>query len=162
MNIFVLHKNPMEAAQMACDKHVVKMILETAQMMCTIATTRGHEVPYRTTHAKHPCTIWASESHANWEWLTDYGLALSAEYTKRYGKIHKSQAVIEQCRDFNINFVERGRTPFVQAMPVQYKQSCAVTAYRNYYRGEKASFAKWKNGTIPKWFNDNHTHLALT
>jgi hypothetical protein len=151
MNIFVLHKDPAFAAQMACDKHVVKMILETAQMMCTVATTHGYDTPYRATHARHPCTMWASESYANWQWLIDYGLALSAEYTKRYGKVHKSQAVIEQCRDLDINFDKQDRTPFAQAMPVQYRQSCAVTAYRNYYRGEKASFAKWKTQP-PSWW----------
>ena len=82
MNIFVLHHDPQVAAEMACDKHVVKMILETAQMMCTVVAAHDIHPPYRATHAKHPCTIWASESRTNWQWLTDYGLSLSAEYTK--------------------------------------------------------------------------------
>ena len=60
MNIFVLHKNPIEAAKMACDKHVVKMILETAQMLCTVAHAHGFEAQYRATHAfcsSHAATI---------------------------------------------------------------------------------------------------------
>ena len=151
MNIFVLHKNPAVAASMACDKHVVKMIIETAQMMCTVVAAHDIHPPYRATHAKHPCTIWAGESQTNWQWLIDYGLALSAEYTKRYGKVHKSQGVIEWCRDQNISLSAGGLTPFAQAMPPQYRNDCVVTAYRDYYMGEKAGFATWKTAT-PEWW----------
>jgi hypothetical protein len=153
MNIFVLDNNPQRAATMACDKHVVKMILETAQMMCTVVAAHDIHPPYRATHAKHPCTIWASESQANWQWLIDYGLSLSAEYTERYGKIHKSQGVIEWCRDQNINLPSCGLTPFAQAMPVQYRNECVVTAYRDYYMGEKERIATWKYSLCPDWWN---------
>ena len=151
MNIFVLHEDPKIAATMACDKHVVKMILETAQMMCTVVASYGYDTPYRSTHAKHPCTIWAGESRTNWNWLMDYGLALCAEYTKRYGKVHKSQSVIHYCRDANIGLPHTNLTPFAQAMPPQYRNDCAVTAYRAYYHGEKADFATWKTQT-PDWW----------
>ena len=151
MNIFVLHHDPQVAAEMACDKHVVKMILETAQMMCTVVAAHDIHPPYRATHAKHPCTVWASESQTNWRWLTDYGLALSAEYTKRYDKTHKSQGVIEWCRDQNINLPDAQLTPFAQAMPPQYRNDCAVTAYRAYYHGEKSHIATWKTET-PAWW----------
>ena len=151
MNIFVLHADPKTAAEMACDKHVVKMIIETAQMMCTVVASYGHDTPYRPTHAKHPCTIWAGQSRTNWNWLMDYGLALCAEYTKRYGKVHKSQSVIHYCRDVDISLPHIKLTPFAQAMPPQYRNDCAVTAYRAYYHGEKASFATWKTQT-PDWW----------
>ena len=72
MNIFVLHKDPKIAAQMACDKHVIKMILETAQMLCTAARTKGAWAPYKQTHKKHPCTLWAAATKANWVWLTTH------------------------------------------------------------------------------------------
>jgi hypothetical protein len=152
MNIFVLDKDPQRAATMACDKHVVKMILETAQMMCTVIDSHDIHPPYRATHAKHPCTIWASESQANWQWLTNYGLALSTEYTERYGRVHKSQSVIEWCRDQNINLPSSGLTPFAQAMPPQYKNECVVTAYRDYYMGEKERIATWKYSSTPSWW----------
>ena len=151
MNIFVLHRDPKIAAQMACDKHVVKMILETAQMLCTVASHQGHKAPYRATHAKHPCTKWAAQSRANWQWLIAHGLALCAEYTIRYDKRHKSQSVIEYCNKLKIDFINTQPTPFAQAMPPQYKNDCVVTAYRDYYRGEKARFATWKTKT-PKWW----------
>jgi len=136
---------------MACDKHVVKMILETAQMMCTVVASYGHHPPYRPTHAKHPCTVWAGQSRANWDWLIEYGMELCAEYTKRYGKIHKSQSVIERCAMTHIDLPNIPRTPFAQAMPPQYRNECVVTAYRAYYHGEKASFATWKT-KAPTWW----------
>ena len=151
MNIFVLHKDPAIAATMACDKHVVKMILETAQMLCTAARALGSDAPYGATHKKHPCTIWTGASQGNWDWLIAHGIALCAEYTKRYGKVHKSQAVIEHCAKLSLDFPSTQQTPFAQAMPPQYKNECVVTAYRAYYHGEKARFATWKTKQ-PDWW----------
>ena len=153
MNIFVLHRSPQKSAQMACDKHVVKMILESAQMLCTVAHQQGMETPYRPVHAKHPCTLWVGKSSANWWWLIDHAMALCEEYTRRYGKVHKSQKVIEWCKTLNLEFSNTILTPFAQAMPVQYKNADPVQAYRAYYRGEKARFATWKTST-PKWWKE--------
>ena len=153
MNIFILDTNPDTAAQMLCDKHVVKMILESAQMLCTVAHENGFDAPYRKTHPQHPCTLWTGQSKANWDWLMRHALAMCAEYTRRYGKIHKSRSVIDWClwQGIKIDFPEEGLTPFAQAMPTQYKGDCAVTAYRAYYHGEKAKFATWKSDT-PQWW----------
>ena len=151
MNIFVLHKDPMIAAQMACDKHVVKMILETAQMLCTTARAKGAWAPYGATHKAHPCTIWAGRSQSNWDWLIKHGKALCGEYSKRYEKQHKSEAVIHYCGELKLPFDLQEQTPFAQAMPPQYKNDCVVTAYRAYYMGEKAGFATWKTQT-PDWW----------
>ena len=153
MNIFVLDKDPQIAAEMACDKHVVKMILETAQMLCTAARARGAWAPYGATHKGHPCTKWAGASLGNWKWLIEHGEALCGEYTKRYGKCHKSSSVIGYCKVLKLDFAndEQQRTPFAQAMPDKYKDACVVTAYRNYYMGEKASFATWKTKK-PDWW----------
>lgn len=153
MNIFVLDHDPEIAATMMCDKHVVKMILETAQMMCTVVASYGHNTPYRPTHAKHPCTVWAGQSRSNWNWLVDHGMALCDEYTRRYGKVHKSQRIIEWCAMQHIDLPEIPQTPFAQAMPNQYKNECVVTAYRAYYHGEKAHFAKWSTQAPTWWLN---------
>ncbi len=151
MNIFVLDRDPIAAAAMMCDKHVVKMILETAQMLCAAGIAKGYDMPYGATHTRHPCTLWAGESKANWDWLVGHGLALCSEYTLRYGKVHKSQSVIEFARDMDIEFDKHELTPFAQAMPAQYKNECVVTAYRAYYMGEKARFATWKTES-PDWW----------
>jgi hypothetical protein len=120
-------------------------------MLCTIAWKQDISAHYRATHQNHPCTLWASKSQGNWAWLIQHGLGLCAEYTKRYGKIHKSQRTIEHCSKFALKFDSREQTPFAQAMPLQYKHECAVTAYRAYYHGEKARFATWKTDK-PKWW----------
>tara|TARA_B100001250_G_scaffold359928_1_gene337092 strand:+ start:332 stop:796 length:465 start_codon:yes stop_codon:yes gene_type:complete len=152
MNIFILDQNPKIAATMLCDKHVVKMIVETAQILCTVSHGLGYvEAPYRATHKNHPCTLWVAKSRENWNWLLEHGLEMCAEYTKRYGKIHKSQAVIEWCAKIPNPPKWDKLTPFAQAMPVQYKDSNPVVAYRNYYKGEKSSFAKWKTQS-PSWW----------
>ena len=153
MNIFVLHKDPDTAARMQCDKHVVKMVLETAQLLCSVAHSKGKVTPYKPTHKNHPCTIWAGASKANWNWLIDHGLALCDEYTKRYGKTHKSQKVIERCKRFRIRWPEAGPTPFAQAMPDQYRALDPVLAYRNYYKNEKREIATWNHTEAPAWWN---------
>lgn len=150
MNIFVLDTNPNEAARQACDKHIVKMILESAQMLCT-AHTEG--APYKATHKKHPCTLWVSASKSNYLWLCEHGLGLCAEYTKRYQKTHKTESIIKWCMENVPCLPDIGLTEFAQAMPDKYKvKGDAVKAYRNYYNGEKARIAKWKDGNVPTWF----------
>ena len=152
MNIFVVDKDPKVAATMLCDKHVVKMIVETAQMLCTAANALGHQdTPYRPTHKKHPCTLWTAESKANWDWLIEHGLEMCAEYTRRYGRRHKTQDVIEWCRNSGAGPRSGSLTPFRLAMPPQYKCSDPVKSYRSYYIGEKARIAKWKIRP-PSWW----------
>ena len=152
MNIFVVDRDPKIAATMLCDKHVVKMIVETAQMLCTAASKLGHHVPYKPTHARHPCTLWTGESLSNWNWLVQHGTALCEEYTLRYKKIHKTQSIIEWCRDSGVAPTnDIGLTPFRLAMPEKYKCVDPVKSYREYYIGEKSRFAKWKTSS-PSWW----------
>ena len=150
MNIFVLDKSPLKSAQYACDKHVVKMILESAQLLCSVQPEGT--APYKRTHFNHPCTKWVRESARNYEWLLLHAYALCEEYTHRYGKIHKSEAVIEWCDENRPELPDVDRTPFVQAMPEEYKNENTIEAYRAYYRGDKRKFAKWKDGKVPLWF----------
>tara|TARA_R110001583_G_scaffold86000_1_gene225126 strand:+ start:997 stop:1464 length:468 start_codon:yes stop_codon:yes gene_type:complete len=152
MNIFVVDDDPKVSAQQLCDKHVVKMILESAQMLCS-AYDNG-TAPYKRAYYNHPCTIWARESQENYEWLLTHAYSMCQEYTRRYGKVHKSIRVIEWCGKnyIKLELPQKGLTKFAQAMPEQYKNKCTVTAYRSYYNGEKARFATWKKRETPKWF----------
>lgn len=153
MNIFVLDKNPKLAAQYQCDKHVVKMILESAQLLCS----PFDEAPYRRTHYNHPCAKWVRQSADNFQWLVQHALALCAEYTFRYSKRHKSQDVIEWCtvNATQLELPNAGLTEFAQAMPDECKNADVVAAYRDYYRTHKRDFAKWTLREIPGWFNDS-------
>jgi hypothetical protein len=153
MNIFVLDEDPEVAAEMTCDKHVVKMTLESAQILCAVSHMHGISAPYRMTHAKHPCVVWTSASLKNWQWVLRNAYALAEQYTKRYSKRHASENVLDWIL-LNGGVPKDGSlTSFVQAMPEQYRQADAVAAYRAYYKGEKAQFATWKSpATQPSWW----------
>lgn len=153
MNIFVLDADPSVAAMMLCNKHLLKMCVETAQLLCT-----AHPkdiAPYRHTHINHPCAKWTRASLANYEWLVEHGLEMCAEYTKRYdGKIHKTQEIIEWCRDTIPDIPDIGLTPFAVAISnPSYHDSDPVISYRAYYIGDKSRFVKWApRAQPPAWW----------
>ena len=152
MNIFVVDNNPRRAARMLCDKHVVKMCVETAQLLCT-AYPKG-QAPYRQTHMQHPCAVWCRASRQNYAWLIQHGKALCKEYTYRYHKTHKSEAVIEWCerQQRQLQFARQTRTAFAQAMPEHCRRANAVDAYRVYYMTQKRHIATWKYRPQPTWW----------
>jgi hypothetical protein len=154
MNIFILDLDVKKCAQYHCDKHVVKMILETAQLLCGVhwVTETLHSIPYKLSHKNHPCSIWARESLSNYLYLCELGLELCNEYTYRYGKRHKSQEVIEWCLVNKPKIKDIGFTKPSKAMPDEYKVKSVVESYRNYYMGAKSGFAVWKKREKPFWF----------
>jgi len=151
MNIFYLDKNPYKAASHFYDKHKVKMILESAQILCTAHHVHGNsdDVPYKQAHLNHPSTIWARQSKPNYYWLYEHMIALGQEYTKRYGKVHMS---IDKCK-YALRFCPDGIESVVfteppQCMPDEYKVAGdSVTAYWNYYEQDKYKIAN-KNEQI--------------
>ena len=157
MNIFFLDEDPTMSAQYHVDKHVVKMILETAQLLCGVhhATAPDNTyVPYKLSHKNHPCSIWARTSLSNYLYLCELGLELCKEYTYRYGKRHKSQDVIEWCLINKPNVPDVEFTEPAKAMPDEYKVGDVVQSYRNYYMGAKSGFATWKNREKPFCFEE--------
>ena len=143
MNIFVTDPSPTVSAQSLPDKHIVKMPLESCQMLAIVASTKwGHGfgklpkldgTPYLTDKGAfrgHPCTIWAQE---NFRWLISHGLALCAEYTHRYNKTHACQFTLEYA-DIIFPSIECP-TPFTRAMPDELKNDTSIdttTAYKKY------------------------------
>lgn len=154
MNIFVVDEDPIKAAQMLCDRHVNKMILESAQILCFVANRYEHPAPYSThgAHKNHPCTLWAGNTKENWFWLVQHGLALNDEKIFRTGKSHTSAEVIKWLLQRDFSPPPNCLTPFAQAMPVQYRNVNAVLAYRTYYLKEKQFF---KDGKRPVWTKRN-------
>lgn len=181
MNIFYLSSNPKQAAQYHLDKHVIKMILESAQLLCTAhrmldgklqtqtKTTKTGKTRrvkryvlenqelenkmYNATHIHHPCAVWARENINNYMWLYELFVALCDEYTHRYGKIHKTDSLMRAClKQAPVNIANTPFTEPAQAMPNQYKHADPVVAYRQYYLGEKSKFARWTRQAVPEWF----------
>ena len=153
MNIFVLDTNHFDNALYHCDKHVVKMPLETAQLLCSARHVLGctSQISYKITHKNHPCSIWCRSSYENYFWLAELGIALCEEYQYRYGKTHKCLQVISECIYDAPKFEQYQLTPFAQAMPEVYKCDNAVNAYRYYYIAEKQPLFKWTSRPIPHW-----------
>ena len=152
MNIFFLDWDVEKNAQYHCDKHVVKMILETAQLLCGVHhMTNAVYVPYKLSHKNHPCSIWARESLTNYLYLGELGLELSREYTHRYGKKHKSQEIIEWCLMNKPQIQDNGFTTPPKAMPDEYKTEDVIESYRKYYLGAKKTFLTWKERQVPEW-----------
>ena len=155
MNIFALSVNPSEAAMWHVDKHIVKMPLETAQMLCTVRRAYGDDdAPYKATHKHHPCCKWAAESAENYVWLCILGIELCEEYTYRYEKEHKCEAIIKDClRNIPKDMTSKGLMAFVQAMPDHCKMMNPILGYRNYYIQEKSHLANWRSREAPPWWS---------
>ena len=150
MNIFFLDADPKNAAQMQCDKHVVKMTVETAQMLSTAARAQGHDVGYQPAYPKHPMTLWVKESPHNFAWTIIHGLELCKEYTHRYHKTHATEKIIHDlysvCKG---DYMKKTEPP--QCMPDKYKSKDYIQAYQNFYLGEKKRFARYTNRETPKF-----------
>ena len=148
MNIFYLHPDPAKAAQIQYNKHVVKMILESAQMLCTAHHhyDNGHNVPYKKAHYNHPSTIWCRQNASQYMWLYDHMIALGKEYTKRYKKTHLTITKCkEPLRHLPLGIPDSTFTEPPQCMPDQYKViGDSLSAYWNYYEQEK-QLIKGKN-----------------
>ena len=154
MNIFVLDYDHTTCAQYHCDKHIVKMPLETAQMLSSVYARYNEEGPYLPVHGKHPCTLWAGNTVENYKWLWKLGNALLKEYTYRYERTHKCAEVMALLRCPPKQLTARGFTKFAQAMPDEYKHTDVVTAYRNYYRGAKRNLAVWSKREPPAFMEE--------
>lgn len=162
MQIFAVDSDPYLSAQMLCDKHVVKQILESNQLLCAEFWQQGISAPYRQTHVNHPCRKWIHESQDNFDWLIHHGFSLCREYTYRYKKIHKSQAILQWCLEnsHRLNFDSADLTDF--AIAISPDKACrsvggfdllkSTTKYKLYYKLDKP-FAKWQYSERPYWMD---------
>lgn len=182
MNIFILDENPVIAAQQQCDKHVVKMIVESAQMLSTAhrmldgiierrpsksgKTTVNYykledereDIVYKAVHFNHPCSIWTRESCVNYMWHYNHFKALCNEYTYRYGKVHSTDTKLREILRNKPNNIphENHMTPFKLAM--KSNPECmfkdAVKSYRAFYQTKQERFKmEWTNRERPEWFH---------
>lgn len=166
MNIFILDWIPALCALYHCDKHVIKMILESVQLLYSAHWILDGEPlnwtikPYKLTHKNHPCAVWVRTSNCNYIWLFNLAVELSNEYTKRYGKYHACNIHLHHLKTLpknipNNNFL----TPPALAMPDVYKNltyddkfEYAVKAYREYYKNDKKDLLTYKTQR-PLWLN---------
>lgn len=155
MNLFYLSRDPVEAARMQCDKHVVKMILETAQMLSTAhIELDGNQVAYKATHKNHPSTVWVRSSFHAYRWAWRHLRALGEAYTERYGKVHKT--IAEHLDNLSVPPASIAHADFVdppQCMYDECKRGDTVLAYQLYYNAKADEWAaagkpmKWNGET---------------
>jgi hypothetical protein len=175
LNIFYLHSEPEICARQHVDKHVVKMILEYAQLLSTshrvldgteiltmsdsgkkrkrwILPDERNVILYEATHIQHPSAIWTRQSHENYIFLWELFRCLLAEYTFRYEKIHATSRLLIPLSVLPKQILSKGFVEPTPAMPEQYKIiDDSITSYRNYYLGEKARMFSWKKREMPDW-----------
>lgn len=165
MNIFILDKDPIKSAQMLCDKHVCKMIVESCQLLCSVFYFNSNIIPpYKLTHKNHPCAKWTRLTKSNFKWLLRHLKELLNQYTLRYNKIHKCQEIFNWIINNKSKLYFRcyELTPFVQCMPKEYQCNNEVEAYKKYYINEKLKFAKWKLNNIPQFIVMNKLLKEVT
>jgi len=191
MNLFVLDNDAVKAAQLQCDKHVVKMIVESAQMLSTVhrmldgrltrapsktgKTMSKHwvhsdpkldEVLYRAVHMHHPCTVWTTESTANYDWHYQHFVALCDEYTYRYGKVHATDTLLrEVLKNPPKNIPAGSKTP--QPLAMKSNPECMnyrdiVGSYRKFYQTKQDRFKMvWTGRQVPDWFQYRDQPMPL-
>jgi hypothetical protein len=179
MNIFVLNEDPIVAAQEQCDKHIPKMVVESAQMLSTAhrmldgemerrASKSGSMIQYfklndgrenslyKACHFNHPSSVWVRESNTNYTWLYKHFVALCDEYTHRYGKIHMSDTKLrKELSEVPQNIPDRDLTAFKLAMGSNPECMLPdpIESYRRYYMTKQARFKMvWTKRDIPTWF----------
>jgi hypothetical protein len=173
MNLFILNEDPIIAAQQQCDKHVVKMTLESGQMLSTahrlLDGTEYFELNAKgrklrrwrlddEREIKHPCTEWTMESSANYYWHYDHFEALAKEFEYRFGKQHSTWVDLKDTLKYlpaNMP-LKNHQTPFRLAMganPECMDNDNPVESYRNFYVTKRARFEmKWSKRVIPDWY----------
>ena len=160
MNIFVLHSSAPLAAAYHSDVHVVKMTLETAQILATVHHIHGNgdAVTYKPTHQNHPCVQWAAASFANYRWLLTLGQSLAKQYRMRYGKEHACTALFSgELSKVPPALTRAPSVPFALCMPDECKDADPVEAYRKYYQQkyEQNDWMTWDRSTygMPGWMH---------
>ena len=159
MNIFAIEGNEktgevdwIKSAKSQDNMRVVKMILESCQILSTVLNEQGVKAPYRSFNPKHPSCKWAAESSANFENLMRHCAAMIEEYEERFGKNHKCKAVLATIKELyrSERFEKAGPTPLLLAMPEHFKSENAVLSYRMYYASKPNM--RYSKDKVPVWF----------
>lgn len=182
MNIFYLNEDPQTCAKEHCDKHVVKMLIEYAQLLSTAhrvidgdewegRSVNGrrvkryfhpdpelNEVLYKACHVNHPSAKWVRESRENYNWLYELWVSLAMEYNHRYGKVHESFRKLEYYLMIAPILISDERftepTPAMKAYPQCVVEGDSLTSYRQFYWADKRKFAKWTKRNKPVWWEE--------
>lgn len=156
MNIFVTSACPEESAKALDDKRVIKMILESAQLLSTsINYYSDNQGPYKSTHINHPCAVWARKNKGNYLWLYYHYIALCNEYRNRFNRIHKCEHLKDRLAQGIVLIPDGPRTEFAncaahQKLGLDYKQINPVTLAYQLYLNDRWDMDK----RTPTWYRE--------
>ena len=160
MNRFIIEESPQKIAKSLCDQHVVKMPLEESQMLCTAL---WHHAPqyaekhdlYKPLHQKHPCTLWAMETRANYEFAFTLYMEMLTEYDFRYKKVHGASkhfySIIKGIKYIPQGEITKHPQCFSGHDDLKTNEFYPIKAYRKFYRVDKLKFARYKYTDKPQW-----------
>lgn len=155
MKFLILDYDQKTSAKMTCDKHIKSLPSETCQILCNVIHKlypNRKDIPFNSYNSNHPATNWVLESKDNYIWLMDMLYYYRKEYTRRFGKQHKTTQTFEWLRDNSpYNLKNFGVTGFPLLMPIKYKSDDIVQSYRKYYIGEKSNMLNYTNRRKPNW-----------
>lgn len=156
MNIFYVHEDPKISARMLCDQHILKMGIESAQMLSTAHWMTGGSAPYKKAHVNHPSTKWTRHSILHYNWLSIHAKEILLEYTRRYGKHHKTEDIVDWLTANKPEIPDLGFTPPPQCMPEDYKHEDTIKAYRTFYIKDKLGVKglTYKKSSAPIWISE--------
>ena len=131
---------------------LVKMILESCQILSTVLNEQGIKAPYRSFNPKHPSCLWAAESSDNFINLIKHCASMLDEYTERFGKTHKCKAVLKNIVELydGTKFPSHKPTRLRMAMPDHFKTDSVVESYRSFYASKPR--IRYPKSKIPEWF----------
>ena len=168
MNIFAISGDEttgeidwIQSARDLDNLRVVKMILESCQILSTVLNEQGVKAPYRSFNPRHPSCLWAAEASENFENLALHCSAMLEEYTERFGKIHKCERVLATILElYNpLDFPRFSATPLRLAMPPQFKSSNPVKSYRDYY--SQKDNMRYPKEKIPLWLRERRKKTMI-
>lgn len=162
MNIFRVNNDPHIAARDLCSRHVVKMVLESSQLLSTALHVAGcnNARLYKATHINHPSSIWTRASRSNFLWLCRHLDGLLQEYTYRFGKHHKCEPMHAMFVDMSRAISDGEETPMLLAMPKQFHSDDAVFSYRVYYAAAKHKLVNTdKRAKPPAWWVEFRSYV---
>ena len=161
MNIFAIEGDVetgeidwVKSAQSQDNLRVVKMILESCQILSTVLNEQGLDAPYRSFNPKHPSCLWAAESAANFMNLALHCEAMICEYRERFGKTHKCAAVLNKIvAMFDVDLFPTTKcTPLRLAMPDEFRSDNPIVSYRKFYASKPR--LRYPVDKIPSWVYD--------
>lgn len=160
MNVFYLDEDPAVCAQFHCDRHVIKMILESAQLLSAAHHVLGTDQTnlYKLTHRYHPSTQWVMQCSGNYEYVYNLFVELLKEWRFRYHNSnnsysHKCDALIEPLKHLPLHITIGNMTEPPAVMDISIRKNNTIESYRNLYKTVKFNICSWKAPrNKPDWF----------